>query len=307
MRQLLNPYPEVRPDHPLILRERRRLGWLKAVDSVRRYSIKTIAIVVAIVMLLYAGWLIYWWLQPTNRFWGWSFYGISSDFLLMLAGASLLAAIPLDYVSITVSMNSISGEITRGTWELLRLTAVRDGELVLAKHAVTQLRAWRSTLRVIGLRTAVTLIALFIIVKAYYFDISYSDSRTAIQYLTFFVFNLVPFGALCGIFIFEPLWRMRAMTALGMVISSRLTDGASAALVALGAVLTLWLIQGLIVVAVVAGISVLLFVLSALSTGAICAPITLVLVIFPIVYGFYSILKSWGLRHVTRRLFVLNR
>ena len=308
MRQLLNPYPEVRPEHPLIVREARRLRWLKRAGSPERYSVKIILLIISIVLLLYVGWLIHWWLQTPNRPLGWTIYIVSTDFLKILAGASLLASIPLDFVSITSSLNSISSEIANGTWDLLRLTAVREGELVLAKHTTTQFRAWRTTMWVIGLRIAVFLIAAIVTIGAYLAEVSsYWQYRTVQESAAFFLVNLVPFAALFGVFILEPLWRMRAMTALGMVISARLRDDASAALLAIAMVMALWLTQAIVITAVVAGLSALLFVLSALSMGALCAPIAMVLVIFPTVYGFYSLLKTWSLRQVARHLFVLNR
>lgn len=299
---MLNPYPDIHPDHPLIVRERRRLRWLT--QSPERYSIKVIVRIVIIVAVLYAGWVALRWLDispiPLSRSF---FFGVSTDFLIILAGLSLLATVLLDYASITASLNVISGEINSGTWDLLRLTAAREGELVLAKHAVAQLRAWRTMLRVIGLRIAAVLTAVFIVIREYTFATPY---LTVQESITFFLFNLAPFAALSGVFILEPLWRMRAMTALGMVISARVQDAASASLVAIGMVLALWFIQALVVVAVIGGLSVLFLMLSAFGTSALCAPFTVLLAIYPTVYGFYSVLKMWGLRHVARRLFSLT-
>lgn len=255
-------------------------------------------------MLLYVGWLILYWSLPQRPLYPWWFEQATVDFSIILGGVSLLASIPLDYVSITASLKSISGEIASGTWDLLRLTAVREGELVLAKHATTQLRAWRATMWVIGLRIITSLIAA-IGFFARYLDATNPSVRNSLGFgLLFVVFSLVPFVVLFGIFALEPLWRMRAVTALGMVISARVRDGASAALLAVATVLALWIVQALVLVAVVAGLGVLLFVL--FNVLGLCAPTILPLIVFPTVYGFYSILKTWSLRQVARRLFALT-
>ena len=302
MRQLLNPYHNVRPDHPLIVRETRRLRWLKRAGTPGHYSVQIILLVISIVLVLYVGWLVFY-VPPSWSPDQWLSYK-TSDFLIRLGGLSLLAIVPLDYVSITASLNSISGEITNRTWDLLRLTALRQGELVLAKHAITQLRAWRTTIWVIGLRIAVSLVAATSFV-ARFLDASnpaVSDSM-GLGFL-YFCFSFVPLAALVGIFVLEPLWRMRAITSLGMVISAWVRDSAFATLLAIAMVLVLWFVQALVLFTLIAGLSAVMVVL--FSVIGLCAPFILPLIVFPTVYGFYSIVKTWGLRQVTRRLFTLT-
>jgi hypothetical protein len=301
--QLLNPYPDVRADHPVLAREARRVRWLKRAGTPGRYALRIILLVLGIVLALYIGWLALEWIQAQRPFfYPWSLYRSSADFLVILVAVSLLATLPLDYVSITAALNSISGEMVAGTWDLLRLTAIREGELVLAKHATSQLRAWRTTMWVVGLRIAASLFVLIMLLTQYFsgtrpmwFVASGEDGLS-------FMFNFIQFAALITIFILEPVWRMRAVTALGMVISARSRDGASSALTAMGVLLALWLALAVVFAALIAGLSVLLFTVAAFGVGALCAPLLLLFVIVPTVYGFYSILKTWSLRQVARRL-----
>jgi hypothetical protein len=234
------------------------------------------------------------------------FWRTGVDFFVILGGFSLLASLLLDFVSVTAALNSISGDINNGTWDLLRLTAIREGELVLAKHAITQLRVWRTTMWVIGLRIAATLTAAFFMITDYVLETLSQEYLTVEENIEFILFILIPFAVLFGVFILEPLWRMQAMTAVGMAVSARLKDGATAMLVVLGIVLVLWLMQALVVVAVTAGLSALFLALSVFGVGALCAPFIMLFVIFPTIYGFYSILKTSALRQVARRLFFLT-
>jgi hypothetical protein len=305
--QLLNPYPDIRPNHPLVAREARRLHWLKRAGTPGRYSRWVILFVLGIVLLLYVGWLLFHWWQLSfigydpyyDTYW---FQSATLDFLMLVGAMSLLAILPLDFVSITTALNSISGEMVSGTWDLLRLTSVREAELVLAKHSATQLRAWRTTMWVIGLRIATSLIALIGLISGYLLESQYSSATSPELSFLFLLTNFIPIAGLFGVFIFEPLWRMRAVTALGMVISSRSRDGASSALLGIGTLLGLWLLQMIIVIAMLAGMTVLLFTLLPFGAGAFCIPWVLLLIAFPTVRGFYSILKTWGLRRVARRL-----
>jgi hypothetical protein len=306
MRLPLNPYPDIRPDHPLVVREARRLRWLKRGESPERYSIKIILLVLGLVLILYVGWLVLNMPRPPSRLDNWWFLPTTAGFFYILFGVSIVASIPLDYVSITASLNSISGEIISGNWDLLRLTQVRDSEIIVAKYASSQLRAWRTTMWVIGLRAATVLSATIVAVGDYASGWRAAYNSRADITLLLAVLTLVTLPGLLGIFVLEPLWRMRAITALGMVISARVRDGAPATLLAVGALLLLWLVQAIVVAVVATGIYIVVFVAAAFGVGALCAPPAVLLVVFSVVKGFYSTLKLWSLRQVARRLVSLT-
>jgi hypothetical protein len=290
----------------VLLRELRRLPWLNGAGSPVRFFIRRVLIAVALVLVLYGGWLIWQWFMPGcvsnlyDRSSCWFSYA-TQNFMFFVGAVSLVAALPMDYVSMRAALNSINGEMISGTWDLLRLTAVREGELVLAKHAGAQLRAWRSMATVIGLRVAVALVSLIFFAHEYVWSTRRFGFDAGAPF-GYFILNLLPFALLYGVFIIEPLWRMRAVTALGMVISARSTDASASALSAMGALLAFWLAQLVVAAAVVAGFSVLLFSIALFGIGALCAPLLALLVLFSTLYGFYSVLKTWSLRQVARRV-----
>lgn len=308
MLRLLNPYPEVQANHPVLARETRRMRWIQRAGSPQRYSLWVVLLVIGIVLALFVGWLIVRWYYA--RYYSYSttwFLDATSGFVGVLGIVSLLSSLLLDYLSMSAALSSISSEIVAGTWDLLRLTSVREGELVLAKHTAAQLRAWRATMWVVGLRIAAGLMVVVLLAAR---NIEYGSSlvaETPANNLLFLLFNVVPFAALFGVYILEPVWRMRAVTAVGMAISARLTEGTSSMLLGVGVLVMLWLTQLVLIAAVIAGLTVLMFTVAAFGAGAFCAPSTLLLVIFPTVYGFYSVLKTWGLRQVARRIGSVSR
>jgi hypothetical protein len=297
--QLLNPYPDIRSDHPVLLREMRRLPWLNGASSPVRHGIRAMLRVLFALLVLYGLWLLYQRLRQQDFLW---FRNATSDYFIIVGVASLLVGLLLDFLSITTALNSINGEMISGTWDLLRLTAIREGELVLAKHASNQLRVWRATMRVIGLRIGASLIAVITFFGTDFLRTLVTQRELFGESLLFFVFNFIPSLGLFAVFCLEPLWRMRAVTALGMVISARSTDASASAPSAMGALLAFWLAQLIVAVAVVAGFSVLLFSIALFGIGALCAPLLALLVLFSTLYGFYSVLKTWSLRQVARRV-----
>jgi hypothetical protein len=114
------------------------------------------------------------------------------------------------------------------------------------------------------------------------------------------------FSIVALILIFEPLWRMRAVTALGMAISARTSSVGSAALAAGVAVVAFWIVQ-----------LILLFLV--VFVGLIVSPIYLfpivrlvflplfVALVSAIFYGLYVVTTRWSLRSAVRRLIADER
>jgi hypothetical protein len=102
---------------------------------------------------------------------------------------------------------------------------------------------------------------------------------------------------------------MQALTALGMVISAHVSHAPTARLTALGVMLAVWLLQALVIIALVVGVG--------LGLGGVLVPFMFVsestlpaflfllvasLITAVTIYGFYAILQTWSLRHVSRRI-----
>ena len=161
---------------------------------------------------------------------------------LLFVPISIIVALVCDIHYILVTVNSISEQICSGEWDMLRLTPLPSRDILLAKFAAAQLRAWHVMMVDITLR--ITSIALIVVAFA-----SSPMSRGILQEL----FNrttlavLTFYGILGAVYILEPLWRMRAVVALGLAISARVHNPAAATLVGFGALLGMRLFQLLLV------------------------------------------------------------
>lgn len=227
-------------------------------------------------------------------------YGIN-DFVLGLGVVSLLASLALDYTCMAASLGSVKGELSAGRWDLLRLTTLTAAQIVASKHGVAQLRVWRMMILIIGLRAGIWLILgvnfVFVFFRPRGLGLTLEESLLTLA-------ATVMLAAVLLIYIVEPFWRARAVTALGVAISARTRHGSSAVLAAGGSVAALWLGQGFIAIAMMIGFTLLLLPLASLEVAAyqvsLIAPIMLVLVLFLIVYGFYSLVQTWSLRRAER-------
>ena len=229
----------------------------------------------------------------------------AGDFIVLLFAISLIASLPFDFTSVSTSIGSINSEISAGRWDLLRLTSLRAQQIIAAKHGAAQLRAWRWMIRIIALRIAVALMIFYALVYVVASDdLSYYAFPSQNLFIQDVLISVIVILGLL-IYILEPFWRMRAVTALGVAISARWQHSMSA-LAAVGAIFALWLVQGFIILALGLGISLLIFPLSLLEYEAFsvtfCSPLLIVVISAATVYGFYSIVQTWSLRRAERWL-----
>jgi hypothetical protein len=136
------------------------------------------------------------------------------------------------------SVNSFSGEVIAGRWDLLRLTPYTANDLLAVKHSAARLQVWRMTMVVVDVRLNVIILflltyALNNLLDGYAFEIG--------QILTY-----LPYLPLLIAYIVEPIWRAQLVTLLGLTISIRLRHTVSLMLTAIGTILTLWIAQPLI-------------------------------------------------------------
>jgi hypothetical protein len=218
--------------NPLFRLEARRIRWARSAAYLRHVSIRLgMWIVVPMVLL----WLLRLFTDPSRYLFNtqnWIAFSI-------LLGIPL--DIPLDLVCMAVTVNTIGGEVTAGRWDLLRLTPM-DAELIVeAKHAIGQLRAWRTMTLVMAFRLgAVITAALCVMTLLLRFGSPSSASPLELPLM------LLIFALFSAVYLLESLWRMRAMTALGLVISSHMRSTISMSLSAFGAIMAVWLSQAFI-------------------------------------------------------------
>jgi hypothetical protein len=315
------PYSTKVTQNPLFIRDTRRAKWAWPREQLLSRTIRLTLLTHLGMILLWVLLSMLWYANIMhNSYYSYmaqqAYYNGSGNAISMLLIGIILAGFALDLGSIQSSLNSINGEVTAGRWDLLRLTALSERGIINAKYSVAQLRAWRSTLRLISARVALVLILVFYLLVMPIFIYGYSTTaRGLVDSLTYdpvsTLLGLVVFALISIVFVIEPLWRMKAMTALGLVISSYVQTPAFTALAGIGAVLAIWIAQLVIVIALIAGstffVSTLFFAAYYGSAATYFVYLLLMGVVTTLtIYGFYYLLQTWSLRRATLRIVKSN-
>lgn len=180
-----------------------------------------------------------------------SMYDSVGNFLMILFLLSVADRLLLDFIAVSASATTISDDVRTGHWELLCLSDVSADTVLHAKHTLAQVRTWRMMAVMTGLRAAVVALgALFLFVLPYLLPESSSISRPFGRILTFedmwqAAVAIICLAILAAIYLFEGCWRVRALAAGSVLISSKLRPTSDAILNGAGTVFTLWLVQGL--------------------------------------------------------------
>ncbi len=180
--------------------------------------------------------------------------GIIGSLCILLAGRYSFEAIALSFFPLVVlsflfdvlfllaSINSINTEMNSGHWDMLRLTALPTQDILAAKYAIAQIRAWRSLAVEIGLRALVSLTAWgSFFLSTFPYNYFYQPSL----FITSFGLALI-----AVLFIIEPVWRMRALTAIGLAISAQGASSTVTPLAGFGALVGTRLLQAALLIGV---------------------------------------------------------
>jgi hypothetical protein len=256
-------------------------------------------------LVVVTAWLLLWMLSAS----GYSattpqyIYYASSGVVFWLMLIALGCGALLDMLALRAALPLISGEVHARRWELLRLTPLRESSIVSAKHAAAQLRVWRALALVVGLRAATA--ALFLVNLFGLSHVLTGAPPFLREELVALPLIVVAAAVFIVIYLFEPVWRVQAMTALGMVVSAHVLESALATLAAGGALLLAWLTQALIVGALLAALSVMIMPVALFGAGAVSAAAVALgfsLLIALVVFSFHRMLMRWALRRVYRRI-----
>ena len=156
-------------------------------------------------------------------------------------GFSLLANIY--YMS--AAINSIVPQISSGQWEPLRLTSLTESDILLAYYAAVQIRVWRITVIDVAARIFVGLMFVLFI--------GYNLWRITSELNGFTITGIGAFlsvSVLVSGYIFEPLWRMRVVTLMGMIAAAWIRDYGIAVILSFAAILVLVLLEGGIIIGI---------------------------------------------------------
>ena len=89
-----------------------------------------------------------------------------------------------------------------------------------------------------------------------------------------------------------------------MAVSARVGQPVSSVVFGVGAVAAFWLAQGFVALALVVIVAVIIIPLSSveliLTQRVLCSPIFFLLAIAVTIYGFYSVVHTWGMRRALR-------
>ncbi len=294
-------------DNPLFQLHMRRVRWWQGVQSLRPYTLRVMAWVVLALLTLWVGFIAYnYFTLATSRLFASYVSIIEGSFVVLLWGGAFAISLSflLDFVVFAVAVNGIHGERTAGRWDLLRLTTLPMTALVESKHAVTQMRCWRATFVVVGVRLAIVLallLQLFVLYPALeeaYFFRDFWDGFFREPYLfTVIGLALIVTGLT---YIIEPFWRMRAVTALTLGLSAQVGRLSTAVALGFPLLLATWISQAAIVFGV--GWLMIYFGQNVYDEYAV---ITLIFIwcvaVVGIIYGYYRLMAHWSLGWARRR------
>src|SRR5258707_7392773 len=139
-------------------------------------------------------------------------------FVYYSAPIGTLASLIIDAYYVMVTVKMLSGKFESGEWELLKLTAMHEQDLLAAKYSIAQIRSWRAMTLDRALQTAFPLLTAIWLMSEY---------RYASYLLVLSIPNLI-----LGLWL--PLWRMRAITAVCIAAGSRVTNKPLAIITVLG-------------------------------------------------------------------------
>ncbi len=161
-----------------------------------------------------------------------------SVFLLVL---TILIAPLVDFVAMQSSVGGIGQEITHGRLDLLRLTPLAEADIAQAKHGIAQLCVWRITIVLMTIRfiaSTLLLLSLFILPS-----LVYNRNWVLLTALPSLMLIVACIGLAWAMCVIEPLWRVRSVTALGLLISTYSSNFALNLLTGAGFILLMVLAQ----------------------------------------------------------------
>lgn len=170
-----------------------------------------------------------------------------SDLTLVIVLISLGLSLFMDFASVLSGLNTINADMVAGRWDTMRITAVPESDLIRIKHGVTQLRTWRAFVTLLTLRvTGITMLIMLLCLE-------FSNTTNGYNWLRSLVtdtlrspgnFMLALFWImlLLGVFLIEPVIRLRTVSMIG-VANSVGRDTIRALMTGFASVIGFWISQ----------------------------------------------------------------
>ncbi|MGB7337756.1 MAG: hypothetical protein WBC91_02605 [Phototrophicaceae bacterium] len=227
---------------PLYQLERRQLKWARTPEKARLWLRSISIVTIAILVLI---WFVVIWNDPSN-YDEWHFIYM---YIIGIASLTVLSGI-LDFAAMVVTFSSLRNEKVLNRWDLLVLAADKQ-QITHSKHAFARLRIGRVLAFNLAVRIAVLIMLLLTVTIAGYYSewggLRIEDVIWEIQNnpLEFLIASILI--SLVSIFyLVEPIWRVKAVTAMGVALSGRITSISLLATAAFFTLSLMWILQAII-------------------------------------------------------------
>ena len=212
----LTPFAQTDVHQPLFKMETRRVTWGDNALTLLIKSARRIALYAAAAILFWVAILILLPFDSTIPFIN-ALSSRAGSAALICTALGILATIYLDVTCIQTSFDAISSDVISKRWDLIRLTPIQTADFVTSKHASAQLKAWHACITVIGIRaSAITFWIIGIATDLDITPVGMIDSEANLMFNASFLFVTASV-----VFLAEPIWRLRGLTALGLQLSSQ--------------------------------------------------------------------------------------
>jgi hypothetical protein len=293
---MFNLTPPYLDDNPLFQVVIRRVRWAQSTRHIWRYSLEILIVVLLVMGVLWLGGI---WIGSPPK--GFRVLDRGFDILNIMIFTSVLLDGIIDFACVAAALN-VSDHHTRPVWwDLIRLSAMPRNRIIVARHALAQVRVWWLAVAVASMRVAYSILTLIlylvlsplVIGGGNWFFIGDALELTLIfSTIAVFMFMLVV----------EPIWRMKAVTALGVWISARVGNPFMKSVSGFLIIIVLWAVQAV-------GIGIFFWCVGQVPFGIdnIHMVYALQFVFFSgfvvVVYCFYIQLRIRAIRHAVRHLY----
>lgn len=195
-------------NHPVFKRDVRAIGWWLSVENLPHYTLRKLLHYLLLILMV---WLLVYEINADSAE---ALFSDASGLLLVI----VLSGMVLDFACLVLAVQSVRGEVNKSYWDLLRLTPLTKEGIVAAKLAATRLRVWKVMLFTVSVR------GFIILLTGLYFwlfpETSWLHRLLPTGSTVQITFAIGAFLLIGLIVVIEPVWRMKAMTTVGVMLSA---------------------------------------------------------------------------------------
>lgn len=283
--------------NPIVGRELAKMSWLTQRHSLRGYVRKVVLVIITLATEIWYISVVTSPNSPRSCLYNCSkspsgFAGAAGAVINLFLIVGLLVSFFTDLYYISLSIGPLMTERANGTWDLLQLTELPEAQIIAAKYAVTQVRAWQLTAIEFGVRLAGVVVILLTMVS--YSVLSPRDFSLFSQYYPDYIVLLMLTGT---VYVLEPIWRMRLVVSIGLAVALRSNNLTSGLLSGLGALIVMRILQIIVLGSIFFGLFAFLRWVAPTFLGKQtlfdCVAIVMLGVFLTIVYLFHYLSRRY--------------